>query len=224
MNRSLRVSFVHASFVGAALTLALALLAGCEEASLGPDHLGDIDGQVQDAETGAPLAGAGVTTSPATSALVTDADGRFRLGGLEAGSYTISARKPGYRTASVPVAVRGDRATPAALFLELDGDSTSAAAGADSLHVEVVNWANRAAGQDTTFVDAEYQVRNIGAVDLRAYEVYFRIRAGGETFYHEVRGDNLTVGQADVARFEKYIRNRSADAVAVDAYWLAPVE
>lgn len=67
--------------------------------------LGSIAGQVTDADSGAPIAGARVTIAgpgitTASSRLVTDEQGRFRRGGLAPGRYQLSAAARGYAAAS----------------------------------------------------------------------------------------------------------------------------
>ena len=101
------------------LIVLLVGLAGCKEGTLGPDLLGGIEGVVLDYETSSPLAGASITTSPPTDAIVTNAEGRFVLDELSVGNYTIQAKKPGYGTNSVTVSVRENRMTQATVFLEV---------------------------------------------------------------------------------------------------------
>lgn len=190
---------------------------GCEDSSLGPAQRGTIEGQVQDFETNTAIAGANITTSPPTGALVTDSDGRFTLDNVETGNYTVSAKKSGYDANQVSIAVQADAVTEATLFLE---PSDGASASSDSIDVTVTNWANRAPEPDSVFVDVEYRVQNVGSTDVDAYEVYFHIQTGGVDFYYEAQGDSLAVAQTDVAQFSKYLRDRSASSVAVDDYWV----
>lgn len=198
------------------LTALLLLVAtGCEDSSLGPDERGTIEGQVHDFETEEPLAGANVTTSPPTSAPVTDEDGRFTLDAVEAGNYTISAQKSGYGGGQVTVAVRADQVTQATLFLKPDG----ASGASDSLDVTVINWTNRVVQSDSVFVDVEYRVHNAGTTDVDAYEVYFRIETNAADFFYEAHGDSLAGGQSDIAQFSKYVRDHTATDVLVDGYW-----
>ena len=205
----------------AALAVALAGLTGCKEATLGPDLRGDLEGKVLDHASSASLGRVGITTSPPTGALVTDAEGRFRLEDVPAGTYTVTARHPGYRSASVSVSVRENQATEAVLFLEPAPDTTNEETGGSALlQVEVTRWANRTAG-DSAFVEVEYRARNTGTAGLSAYEVYFRIDAGGEAFHHEVHGDSLHPGQSDVGRFERRLAAAAADAVTVHDVWFA---
>jgi TolB protein len=214
------------SFPLVALALLFGLfLTGCDEAVLGPTLRGSIEGRVLTFENGTPVAGASVTTSPATGAFVTDGEGRFTIADVESGPYNLSVRKSGFRANTLSVAVRDDETTPATLFLERDED----AAQRDSVAAEIVNWANRVVnddgtGRDSVFVDVEYRVRNAGTTDVGAYEVYVRIETTGDSFFQEVRGETLPASQADIATFSKFIRTETARDVLVSDVWFEPVD
>lgn len=209
------------SFPLVALALLFGLfLTGCDEAVLGPSLRGSIDGRVLNFEDNAPVAGASVTTSPATGAFVTDGEGRFTITDVESGPYNISVRKSGFKANTLGVAVRDDETTPATLFLERDEDATQR----DSVAAEIVNWANRivnddGTGRDSVFVDVEYRVRNAGTTDVSAYEVYVRIETTGDPFFQEVRGEDLPATQADIATFSKFIRTEQAERVVIEEVW-----
>ncbi len=196
-------------------TAAVLLTAGCDEEVLGPTLRGSIEGQVRTFGSNAPIAGASVTTSPATGAFVTDGDGAFALREVDSGAYNISVRRDGFQTNTLPVAVRDGEITPATIFLEKDEDADRT----EEVNAEIVNWTNRAEGNDSTFVDVEYRVRNVGTADISAYEVYVRIETAGTSFFQEARGEMLPVSQADVGTFSKFIRGETAQSVAVDDVW-----
>jgi hypothetical protein len=198
----------------------LVLLVGCDDEVLGPTRTGRIAGEVRTYDTGAPVAGASITTSPATGAFVTDAEGRFTIADVESGPYNVSARKSGFQTNTLAVAVRDNETTPATLFLERDEDATQR----DSLAAEITNWANRVVnadgtGPDSVFVDVEYRVRNAGTTDVSAYEVYVRIETTGDPFFQEVRGEALPATQADIATFSKFLRTERAERVVIEEVW-----
>lgn len=191
--------------------------AGCKEGTLEPELTGSIDGIVLDYESSEPLSGASVTTSPPSSAFVTDDQGRFRLDDLEAGNYTINAKKPGYHSNSVTINVRENRNTEATLFLEVQDDDETPN---KSIDISITNWWNTVRG-DSAVVNVEYRVRNTGRSDISEYEVYFRIHTAGEDFYHEEPGTALRVNQSNVRQFGKYIRSNPADSVLIDDFWIA---
>lgn len=203
------------------LALLLGLLwTGCDEATLGPTLRGSIDGRVLTFDGRAPIAGVSITTSPATGAIVTENDGTFRLRDVPSGPYNITARKSGFQSNTLSVAVRDDETTPATLFLERDDEASRS----DSLTAEIINWNNRSVSSDSSFVDVEYRVRNVGTVPVASYEVYIRIATDGEVFFQEESGDALDAGQADIGTFSKFLRGRTAQAITVEDLYFEPAD
>lgn len=192
-------------------------LLACEDASLEATQYGSIEGHVRAFDTQASIAGANVTTSPATGSFVTDAAGDFRLSDVAVGTYTLTAKRDGFDPNTISVAVRAGEVTSAVLFLERSEDED---ATTDSIAVNIVNWANRSVNADTTFVDIEYRVHNAGDTKIAAYEVYLRIETSGDAFFDEIEGDSLDIGQADIGTLEKFIRNEAAQDVAVDGVYV----
>lgn len=201
----------------AALLVVLIGLTGCKEATLGPELWGDVEGTVFDHATSEALSQVTISTSPPTSALITDEAGRFVLKDVAVGTYTLTARHPNYQSATVTVSIQENRMTQAAIFLKSAPDTTDLKA---ALEVEVTRWTHRTAG-DSTFVEVEYRARNTGTAAITAYEVYFRIDAGDVSSYEEVQGENLHARQADIGRFERYLGEVEASAVVVDGVWFA---
>ncbi|MGH7516864.1 MAG: TonB-dependent receptor [Gemmatimonadales bacterium] len=73
---------------------------------------GAVAGRVTDAESGSSLVGATVTIEGTRRSATTDAEGRYRIGGLAPGGYTLRARYIGYTPAAVSVMVgAGEEAT-----------------------------------------------------------------------------------------------------------------
>jgi hypothetical protein len=203
--------------VAPAVLFALLLgTAGCKESTLEPERFGSIQGQVLDFETGAPIPGASITSSPPTGAIVTDGEGRFTIEEVLVGNYTITGSKTGYDPNTVTVAVLVDRVTPATLFLSVE-DTTDTGNGA-SMTVEVLNFTNQV-GADSTDVRVQYRVENTGEVTIPSYEVYFRIETTGDTYFQEQQGTDLGVGQLDIEEFTEFIGQDSATAVVVDTFF-----
>jgi hypothetical protein len=198
----------------AVVLLALPLSA-CKDGLVEPERYGSIQGRVLDRETSAPVAGASVTTSPATGAFLTDDDGTFRVDDVLTGSYTIAASRRGYDPNTVTVAVRDGQTTTAEFFLEAEGAGEPAV----EFGAEVLGFANEAfaarSGADSTFVTVEYRALNRGDVDLARYEVYFRIDTDRGPFYQEIAGEGLEAGQLDFGTFRKYLLGARASAVVV---------
>lgn len=114
------------TFFKTILIFGLIFTISCEEDPISPAITGDISGTVSDDETGAAIGNASVTTSPPSSAIKTDADGTFKFTGLDAGSYTISVSKTGYKTANVTVAVKETKETRAEISLKMEATTTPA--------------------------------------------------------------------------------------------------
>ena len=70
-----------------------------------PEHEGEIEGVVRDAETGEPLAGADVSVVGSGNRAVTHGDGTFLLIDIVEGDHTLRAERLGYRGATIEVAV-----------------------------------------------------------------------------------------------------------------------
>lgn len=201
----------------AGVLAALLLLAACKEGTVGPELTGSIEGSVLSYETNEPLPGTSITTSPPTNAIVTDANGAFALENMEAGNYTINARRPDYASNSVTVRVRENQTAQATIFMELDDGEDEEPA--PDMAAEITNWWN-STSNDSAFVNVEYRVRNTGTADIAAYEIYFRIAAGAQNFYHEEDGAELRANQVNVRQFEKYIPVAEADSVVIEDFWV----
>jgi hypothetical protein len=201
----------------AVLAVSSIAVAGCKDATLGPTGSGWIEGVVLHAETGEPLERVSITTTPASNALVTDAEGQFTVEDLEIGNYQISARKAGYQQTTVSVAVRPHRPAIATIFLQVESRSDPRAA----LEVQVLSYWNTVRG-DSTIAEAEFQVRNVGDVAVSAWDVDFRVATtAGDRFLQE-RGDGLGVGRSEIRRFSTYIGNATATGVQVESIWTDP--
>jgi hypothetical protein len=196
-----------------------ALIYSCSKETVMSEVYGDIEGNVINSKTEEPVRNVSISTSPGTVAILTQEDGSFFIGDVPKGNYNIQARKQGYSNASVSVAVRENRVATAQIVMNpVDDDS---AATKDDLEAEVTAWFNRAEG-DTTFVDVEYSVKNIGATaTIAEYEVYFEILTGGDSFFYDISGEELKAGQRRFGQFTKNIFTNTATDVAVLDIWVS---
>lgn len=102
-------------------------LFGCEDDTIEPLFSGSVEGTVLDASNNnTPLVNAVVTTNPATSSYVTDAQGRFSLPNIAVGKYAISVRKADFKTESVNVQVDANASTTVTVVLEKTTASNAA--------------------------------------------------------------------------------------------------
>ncbi len=79
--------------------------------------VGSIVGIITDSKTGAALTGVSVSTIPTTTAVVTDAYGAYAISSAPAATYTVSATKAGYVTASQQVVLVGGSSGNASFVL-----------------------------------------------------------------------------------------------------------
>ncbi len=100
------------------LTIFSLLLVSCKENTIEPVLTGSIIGKVMDSESGSVLGNTSITTNPATDAIVTDNSGTFTIKDIGVGSYTITAKKNGYKTSSVTVSVKENITSQAVIQLE----------------------------------------------------------------------------------------------------------
>ncbi len=215
-------SFTESAYSGIVKTFILGLflitLFSCDKPALGPSSTGSIVGSVKDYNTGKNISNVNITTSPPTSSLVTDSNGKFILDNIASGNYTIAASKYGYTDNSVTVSVAYGSQTQADIFLK---PTTTGTSSSDTfpLNVKIINWANRAITSDSVYVDVQYKVSNIGSTDLNNYNIYFKIYTPSTIFEHEEKGTTLATNQSSVTEFSQYIRKNSADSVNIDGTW-----
>jgi hypothetical protein len=192
--------------------------AGCKEGLLEPERLGHIEGVVVDDETGEALADANVMTAPASNALATDAAGQFALRDVATGGYAVTASRAGYESNTVTVTVRAGATATARIPLRPEAPPSE-----PRIDAEVVSWTNRVLAEgDSVVVHVAYRIRNVGDVLVPRYEVYVRIETAEATFFEEVTGDSLGVGQSDVGGFDRYVFATPATAVEIDGVFPSP--
>jgi hypothetical protein len=78
---------------------------------------GTIGGHVIDAGTGHAIAGAIVSTDPATQSVGTDSNGLYKITGVATGGYVVTATKGGYANRSVNVTMAGGQQVTADIAL-----------------------------------------------------------------------------------------------------------
>lgn len=197
-----------------AAALAGLLLAGCKDGLVEPERFGSIQGTVVTFDTREPVPGAGVTTSPATNAITAGDDGRFEIGDVLVGTYTITATRSGFQPATATVSVRDGRTAEAVVFLredDADGDPGGVEFGA-----EVLGFTNEPFASDSSFVTVEYRALNNGDEAVGRYEIYFRIDTDRGPFYQEVKGTDLGAGERDLGTFRKRLLGATAQAVIIE--------
>lgn len=102
--------------------LLLVLIVSCKEDTIEPIYYGNISGTVLDADDETPIQGVAITTTPPTSSIITDDQGKFILNTLTTGTYTISAVKSGYNKTITNVLVEKNKTTEAIILLTVKND------------------------------------------------------------------------------------------------------
>lgn len=190
------------------------LILSCSKETITPELYGSIDGKVLTNKTDEGLGGVNITTSPATNSIITNQDGSFSLNEVPTGSYSINAEKSGYRSTSVSVQVREDKAASAQIYMK-----TAEGNHKKYLSAKVTSWSARSQN-DSTFAEVEFMVQNTSSeTDIGTYEIYFEIFTSGPEFYHEVRDTSLAAGERNIGSFERFVRNNDIDSVRIsDTY------
>ncbi|MBF8964938.1 carboxypeptidase-like regulatory domain-containing protein [Pontibacter sp. FD36] len=138
----------------------------CNEDTVEPEGEGSIAGVVLDATTSTSLVAVSISTNPATSAIVTDAEGRFLIEGIGSGDYSITAKKSGYKSEAVNVAVRHDKQTSVTIILEStkEGNAIPDPASNPDPATEATNVPNA--------LTLRWQGRDLDRNDTLSYDVY----------------------------------------------------
>lgn len=197
---------------------ALILLVGGVSAQTGS---GVVSGSVQD-PAGAILVAAKVTVQPSGREVATDNQGQFRIAGLAAGSYTLTASYVGFAPFAATVNVVGGQTASVTAVLKVlsTADSVMVTAGRLQGDAEAVNVERMSAEivqvepagviqslPNTNIADA---VGRLPSVSLERDE--------GEGKYVQIRGTeprltNLTINGVNVPAPEVTVRNIKLDAV-----------
>jgi len=98
----------------------LLLFVGCEEEKIDIEKFGSVTGVVLDGEDYTPLEGVLVSTSPASTTALTNAEGIFEFNKVIEGDVAVTARKKDYLSGSVSVAVYDRESTALTFFLLKD--------------------------------------------------------------------------------------------------------
>ncbi|WP_394774704.1 carboxypeptidase regulatory-like domain-containing protein [Flavobacterium sp.] len=76
--------------------LFLLFLVSCSEEKLGENSFGTVTGRVVNADTFEPMENVKILSSPTTSTVFTDVDGKFTVSNVKVGEYSFQAQKDGF--------------------------------------------------------------------------------------------------------------------------------
>ncbi len=158
------------------------LFLGCEEDKIDINKFGGLSGIVLNGEDYSPLSGVLITTSPATSTVMSDSEGKFELLKAKEGEVTVTARKKDFLSSTVSVAVYEYETTVLTFFLLKDEKNV----GWVTIYDPVPG--NGAVDQQTSFafkwkVDQENKSKQL------EYTVYY-FKSGSTV--QQVAGENLS--------------------------------
>ncbi|WP_457610217.1 carboxypeptidase regulatory-like domain-containing protein [Lutibacter sp.] len=103
------------------IILTLGLFINCSEDTVDLVGVGTITGRVVESSSFDPIENAKVSLSPSNNTVFSDADGYFRMENVEAGDYSVSAKKENYLTNFQPATVTTDLEVN--VIFEMDDDT-----------------------------------------------------------------------------------------------------
>ncbi|MBF9223268.1 carboxypeptidase regulatory-like domain-containing protein [Hymenobacter ruricola] len=141
----------------------LGLLSACKEDLVEPVYFGGVTGTVRDARTNLPLANATVTTNPATSSYLTDAQGKFQITDIPVGRLAITVSKTDYQQVVTNITVNEGQTADVSVVLT---KSTVAAISAPNRPTPATQATNQ-----PTDVTLSWRPVNATASDSLRYDV-----------------------------------------------------
>lgn len=144
---------------------ALFFIASCEKDKVDVAQYGSITGLVKDGSNDQVVANANVTTNPPSSAVLTDAEGRFTITDVVAGDVSISVKKEKYSSSTLSVMVKANQTTDVTILINPSEGQT----GAD-VKIGNPSPANQATGLPLS-VDLRWQLLDNAGFDTIKYDV-----------------------------------------------------
>lgn len=165
------------------------LLISCEETTDIQEY-GSISGIVLDASTDQPITGVSITTSPASSSVITGNDGRFDIQDVPIGEIVITTKKKNFKVSSVTIQVLPLKNSDVTVLIEYLNIETWASG-------KIVNPfpANESVSQETTdTLKWEINLHNPDFLDSLTYRVVmYESPDNGPLFDQSDLTDNLFV-------------------------------
>lgn len=100
------------------IALAAMAIISCQKDPYNLVEYGQIQGVVIDAKTSKPLVGVEVSTTPASSSVITNEKGEFTIANVKTGDVTVNAKKYNYKNTTVQANVTEGNTTNVSLILE----------------------------------------------------------------------------------------------------------
>ncbi len=171
------------------ISILFLLIQACEEEKIDIEKYGSLTGVVLNGEDYTPLSGVLIYTSPASSTILTDEEGKFEFQKVKEGEIAVTARKKDYLSNSVSVAVYELENTSLTFYLLKDEKNVGWVTIFDPVP------GNGAVDQQTSFsfqwkVDQENKGKQLD------YTVYYF--ESGSTV-QQIAGENLNVKEVVVS-------------------------
>lgn len=166
----------------------LFLILGCEENNIDINRFGGLSGVVLNGEDYSPLSGVLITTSPASSTVLTDSEGRFKFKKVKEGDVTVAARKKDFLSSTVSVAVYEYETDTLTFFMMKDEKNV----GWVTIYDPVPG--NGAVDQNTSFTFQWKVEREKKSKELEYTVYYFE---SGSTV-QQIAGENVTITEVNV--------------------------
>ncbi len=93
-------------------------IGACEKDKIEVQEYGSVTGIVLDATTNMPVPTANISTNPASSSILSDADGKFTINQVPIGSVVVTAQKDQYATGTSKVSVLANQTTDVVIMVE----------------------------------------------------------------------------------------------------------
>lgn len=101
--------------------ITITLFVSCNEVTVGLVGIGTVTGRVVKSKSFDPIENAKITLSPTNNTVFTDVDGYFRIENVEAGDYSVGAKKEGFLTNFQAATVTAD--LDVNVIFEMDDDT-----------------------------------------------------------------------------------------------------
>jgi hypothetical protein len=166
----------------------MVLLLSCNENDLDIENYGSVSGKIYDGETYQPVAGALVTTSPASISVLSDAEGNFAITRVQEGEVAVNVKKKDYLSNTLLVAVYNKENTVLNFLIFKDDDDLDPVSLCDPVP------GNGASEQATAFT-FKWSVESEGSVGL-TYNIYI---FESNSTVQKVVGEDISVTEVGVS-------------------------
>ncbi|MCX6159623.1 MAG: carboxypeptidase-like regulatory domain-containing protein [Ignavibacteriota bacterium] len=187
-------------------------ISGCESTSSVKNGDGVIRGIIQDSTSSSNLDSVIISTTPATKTVMTTSTGAFLISGVSDGTYTVTARKPGYFTRTVTAVVLDADTATANAKMRFTGvytynGLTVQENNAIYTNLSAVNLYNGVVINEFTANDPNKDIQMRNSYDSLGASIDFylrsgdlaKVRAGSQTFF----GAPLTNPKTGLQTFTK---------------------